>query len=1657
MPLDDPVAAYLSSAPAPDPKALVDFYADKYGVDKGFAHRIANQESGYNQKAISPKGAIGVMQLTKDTAKTLGVDPHDINQNIEGGIRYLKQHLDEFGNDQRLAAAAYNAGPHRVREYGGVPPFAETQNYVNIVAQDPTTAYLQNPPGVGAGSPPPPTPPHEQTVNPTDEYLANSQLKTTSTAKPKTNIPSYQQITPEAAAKGIQRGVQDKGLRTEYENLALNADVQKAVQGHSVRLAELEAKQSTSQGSHAGIKFGDIPDQLTDIERRELTSLQQERTNAQEARQKALKGVRQDDLEDVMDSFNAPGARTPASLNALAAFIQKHGPLTDHEKERLHLPNSYLDSLPINAATGLYQTGRIPFGAVARATGSQFLQDKLHEGDVTSQFLHGALADQGIPGALVQSGAALAPHIVLSSIAPEAEIPYWFGAGALESYSTGGTPEEIIKHGLNNLLPIAGAKVIGRLAIGGPLSQLAQRTFGNAFLNTAIVGVQGGDKNAMATAGIMGLVMGIHGPAGEGDALSSDIAQKIVVDPDIQKGVAAIIAKPESFDNVFPTIEARLRENGLNDEQVGQFADNIQKASSESPTSNQIVGETTTTGEPSASATSTPTSPTEDYLNAQNLREDQTGISQQGSPLEEGQVNRGGNNEQSRVDEGQTTASTRGAVGETQREVVSKSPPENVPPINETNKGQTTNVDNGNLVGIKNEFLESQAESRQEPLPSTDPLKRDYETIVQQGKYNVDSGKVDPIKLAEEIANKPRSLTPEESTAMLYRHTQLLNEEDIHLKAVNGAKAANDPIAMANARTNLDQVQAEMNKVRGALKLSAHEKGLTLGIQRVMMNEDYSLARMEARAQAAKRGKPLTDAEKSELADVRTQMLKDQEAQETYDERKSKGEASKTVAQLRKETMADRKAGRTKKKSDLNAEFAQHKAELAALFSKDTTTGSKGLGGPEAGAIDPEMVRLPLNVAKILRAMAKNRIAAGVNSLDGVVDAVHSVASEFGDFTKRQIRDAISGYNRTSTPLTKDVIDSQLDEVNKLARRVSKLEDIENDKLPEQRTGTPLSPEVKALDKQIRQALKEKGVSTSRPIDNETALANYKERLAARKAELDNMIATEKFYTNDKGGLSTSKPKNKITLDPEAEQLKANTARSKAKAEAIIRRIDEENRTPLEKSIAILPKFFEGVKLSSSLVLGKLTGFGAARVMLLDPMEGLIGSTDRINPLTKNIRESTYGKGGRGQSTAGDYVMAIGDLWKNYANVFKHWDIIRGRHTDLDLKYGKPNELPIEMLGVFRRVHKMLKNPVVEAEFNRYNKGYLRQAQSQGLDITDPRVILESGMKAYAEAYRDILLGKNRASDTFSQKVGELGRGSITDQAIAAGFRSALPIVKVPINYALEESSYGLGAGKGMALLMNKGYSEGKINGKPVTSAAKAIFGQGLKTLTPEEGQQVLRAYHKQGVGLALMALGYFGYKSIGGYYVSAQDEESRRAGKKPMAGQTQMFGVTIPSPLVHNPAFEVMQGMATFHHALDYYHGKKGADSLLDPALTTIRGSLEHIPFYEEPARAFRGLESGQKATDFIGNELRGAIIPPDVQRLARIQDQREPQNAEGVPQTVSTGTKVKQMLGIGSPNTKKRKAKGSAIKRIGQQIELGLPKIPLIPLSRQSVPLKQ
>ena len=131
-----PVAAERQAEACPTPAQLADAAADKYGLPRQLVRSVISNESDFQPRAVSPKGAIGLMQLMPATAEALGADPRDPTQNVDAGTRYLRDLLEKYDGGLWHALAAYNAGPGAVDKYQGVPPYRETIEYVGKIDRD---------------------------------------------------------------------------------------------------------------------------------------------------------------------------------------------------------------------------------------------------------------------------------------------------------------------------------------------------------------------------------------------------------------------------------------------------------------------------------------------------------------------------------------------------------------------------------------------------------------------------------------------------------------------------------------------------------------------------------------------------------------------------------------------------------------------------------------------------------------------------------------------------------------------------------------------------------------------------------------------------------------------------------------------------------------------------------------------------------------------------------------------------------------------------------------------------------------------------------------------------------------------------------------------------------------------------------------------------------------------------------------------------------------------------------------------------------------------------------------------------------------------------------------------------------------------------------
>lgn len=414
---------------------------------------------------------------------------------------------------------------------------------------------------------------------------------------------------------------------------------------------------------------------------------------------------------------------------------------------------------------------------------------------------------------------------------------------------------------------------------------------------------------------------------------------------------------------------------------------------------------------------------------------------------------------------------------------------------------------------------------------------------------------------------------------------------------------------------------------------------------------------------------------------------------------------------------------------------------------------------------------------------------------------------------------------------------------------------------------------------------------------------------------------------------------------------------------------DAQNLPKLRTAGEFVKDFRRAVLLSSVKTFGKL-GAAAAGRNITTPIEEAIGGILSKTPGLRDIaakapREGGFSLKAEGAALKGGFSK---DTLRDMAAK------VKTGVGSLDEFYGgKEPEGSPGFLNIFGRLHSAMKTEPMRAEFFRsLEKRSQHQANLLKLEGKSPRQVAEAmqseemqlflGGKAYEDSQRAIFMNDHGLTDFYSRMKSEARKYGFIGNAAANVADFLTPIVKVPTNYITEATSYAFGAPKALA---------------------KVVFERGVKNLTPDQADYVMRNLKKQTVGAALMAIGYFASDQIGGYYQEGDNKDP----DKPEAGGLRIFGVDVPKSLLHTPILEMLQIGATIKRVQDKEQ-KKGKLGALESAASGIyqggKGLITHVPFFEEPARLAESLKDFQGAKKFAGESTRSLFIPPDVQNVA-------------------------------------------------------------------------
>ncbi len=461
-------------------------------------------------------------------------------------------------------------------------------------------------------------------------------------------------------------------------------------------------------------------------------------------------------------------------------------------------------------------------------------------------------------------------------------------------------------------------------------------------------------------------------------------------------------------------------------------------------------------------------------------------------------------------------------------------------------------------TGIKNAETAADLEARG-LSPIEIEMKRGDSDIFESAKAKLAEEPNYGETLAKEIADTPRAMTAEETHALTLHKMKLMNEERGLLDAKATADKAGDTVKTAEIGKQLKSVMDKLGTVFEASRKSGYEAGLGFRARQMMVKEDYSFARNLARAIDANKGKELPPEAKAQIEDLTRQLNEATDKLTAYEESASKKEAEHVVKKIKRDVDKEiRKADRGEAKKILDTEFDALAKKLNSILNPNKLNAG----------IDPAAV-------PVLLEMARNRIRKGVVNVNEIVDAVHErVKDVLEGVTKRDIRDAISGYGKTSK-MSQDAVEVGLREAKRQFRLISALEDAMSGEVP-LKTGLERdvrSEEVRKLQNDVKQAMKDSGIDNKSAMSPEeqwkTALDSAKTRLKNDISDLDRQIKAKKRDPVKKSG---------IKYDAEAMELKAQRDIKKELLDTIDARPGITDQRRIEIAVQSLERSIEDYK-----------------------------------------------------------------------------------------------------------------------------------------------------------------------------------------------------------------------------------------------------------------------------------------------------------------------------------------------------------------------------------------------------------------------------------------------------------------------------------------------
>lgn len=771
---------------------------------------------------------------------------------------------------------------------------------------------------------------------------------------------------------------------------------------------------------------------------------------------------------------------------------------------------------------------------------------------------------------------------------------------------------------------------------------------------------------------------------------------------------------------------------------------------------------------------------------------------------------------------------------------------------------------------------------------------------------------------------------------------------------------------------NPDEIKAQLRDLKGQMQqvgkledMQAGEAPKKTGVERRTPSDEERRLIQQVEEAKKKGGFNVTDPAKqlkSALDAIKTRLKNQISDLEQQIESKTKIVADRTPAPTDAETDALRT-----RRDELKGQYDQ-------IFGKEMTDEQRIKAA--GSVLDREIARVQNQLESGALFDPENRQPISTPELDAK-RADLAKLREQRDNARQTLQGPDKIFPEPTTPEQRKVND-----INRQIKAIEK--QLQSGAIFSKGAKTPLSsPEIDAARaqlnalKQVREFARKIGTDTFTP--DELSLQAYKARLALR------IEALEKQRTQLQAGIPIDRTKTPTPLDADTFRLMAQRDAVKKQVDKLEMQIKAENRTPGEKIRTALAKWTRVGALSWPTVFAKLTGAAIMRTTTTPAEQAAGYGISKVLPelSAKAAREGVpdFQSAVHAESKALTEGLTTG--------MRGAWDMLHNRETDLQKMMEKAHLDPalIDYLG---KMHGAFKYPTQIAEYSRTLTLLQDHAIRNGLDPTDPIVQTRLMNEAWKEGKRAIFMQDNQLLNGYKALISTWEKGEGAKYAALAA-KTELPIVKVPLNVVAEASN--------------------AIGGLLVGSARAAwAYHKGIENLKPAEADSIMRNLKKGSIGAALLLLGFYKHKDIGGTYVQGQPGgASNKTGLKP--GQVRAGGLTIPAGVLHGPYADVLSMGGTIGNLVGTRMAKNQPDKMGLGAATMASavGLLDGVPFVRETTTLGHYLDPRQQG-NALAEKAASVVVPGAVTYAAQAFDKQ----GDKSPLNFTAPSNVRQPKGL-------------------------------------------